>query len=98
MQIIEQFEQYANTLWKGKEIELQEVTDFINDFVDNIVQSTGLMEKNGIVFPMEYVVDSLREYQSAIELKDDYIMADCLYFQWKEIAQVYLEVMAEIGE
>ncbi len=95
MQKLEWFDQCANKLWQGKGIDLEDTINGVNDFVEELVLNLEELESKGINFPMEYVTGALKHFQEAIEAKDDYLLADCIKYEIKEIAIVYQEIMSE---
>ena len=44
----------------------------------------------------QYVRDAMKNLNYAIETKDDYLLADCLFFEWKEIGIVFNELIEEL--
>ena len=85
----------AEHLWQGKGIEMESTIDRVNSLMEEIVSHLYEMEKKGIVFPMEYVKVALMHLQEAIEARDDYLLADCIQYEIKEVATVYNEVISE---
>lgn len=89
-------EEQAKKLWQGKGCDIDIVVDSINNLVGDIVNYGSVFGKLGINFPMEYVRDAMKNLNYAIETKDDYLLADCLFFEWKEIRIVFNELIEEL--
>ena len=50
----------------------------------------------GIDFPTEYAEVALEHLKQAMCDRDDYKLADCLYYEWRDIAIVLQEVIDEV--
>lgn len=96
LQIVSEIEKAVKELWQGKGINIGHVTKIINENVQEIVDALPKMKQFGIDFPMEYVTTAMKNMSVAIEKRDDYLLADNLYFEWREIFKVYEEVLAEM--
>lgn len=94
---MECLDEMVTNLWQGKGISIDAMLEKINTMTEEIIENTVLMKKNGIEFPVNFIRDALENMQKAIEQKDDYKLADCLYYEWREIAVVYQEIMLEMG-
>lgn len=86
----------AEELWKGKGCDINIVIKTINSLVGEIVRYEPVFDRIGIRFPMEYIRDAMKNLNYAIETKDDYLLADCLFFEWKEIGIVFSELIEEL--
>ncbi len=95
-EIQENIESITVQLWQGKGADMDMVSSNIDMLVNEITDHLGVMNAAGIVFPMEYVTAASKNLIHAISQKDDYLLADNLYYEWKEIAVVYEEIMNEI--
>ena len=94
--IQENIENTITQLWQGNGADIESISSDIDDFVNEITAHLEEMNTAGIDFPMEYVSVASKNLINAISKKDDYLLADNLYYEWKEIIIVYDEVMREI--
>lgn len=93
---IEQLDEYAAFLWQGKGIDINSMTNFIMTMVEQIEMQRFVFRENGIDFPYEFVYSAIESIKKAIESRDDYILADCIFFEWREIMLVFYEVIDEV--
>lgn len=87
----------VTALWQGHAIEVERLTGAINKIVNEIMVGTNEMGNKGVDFPVEYVLDAMKNVSECIASRDDFCLADCLCYEWIEIIDVYNEVMNEIG-
>ena len=91
--ILDNIEYVVVQLWQGKGGDIELVSESVDALVNEISIHLGEMEAVGISFPMEYVTSASTNLIEAIEKKDDYLLADNLYYEWREILLVYEEVI-----
>ena len=96
MEIQGKLENVTIQLWQGKGADIELISSCIDALVNEITDYMGEMKAMGIDFPMEYVTAASKNLIEAIEKKDDYLLADNLYYEWREILLVFEEVMGEI--
>lgn len=96
MEEIEWFENTAVQLWQGKKVDIDLTVKKINNVVDKIVSNMEAMKDAGIEFPIEYVENALNHLHQALEIRDEYKLADNLYFEWRDITTVKNEVMQNL--
>ncbi len=95
---VRSFEQMAYVLWQGGMVGIDEIQSAIKALAEAVVASIPVMKGAGIDFPMEYLTAATANISNAFNSQDSYLMADCLYYEWKEIETVYMEVMQELGQ
>ncbi len=91
------FKDMAYTLWQGGIVPMEQIQAKANGLVGAIVRATPKMAAAGIAFPMEYVSAAVEHAKQAMASADAYLLADNLFYEWKEIEAVYLELMEELG-
>lgn len=96
MEIQGKLENVTIQLWQGKGADIELISSCIDTLVNEITDHMGEMKAMGIDFPMEYVTAASKNLIEAITKKDDYLLADNLYYEWREILLVFEEVMDEI--
>lgn len=96
LQITTEINEVTTQLWQGKDIDVEKITKKINDSVQEIINYMPKMKQVGVNFPIEFVTAAMRKLTIAIEKRDDYMLADNLFFEWKEIFTVFGEIITEI--
>ncbi len=91
------FKDMAYTLWQGGIVPMEQIQARVNSLVGDIARATPKMAAAGIAFPMEYVSTAIEHARQAVASGDVYLLADNLFYEWKEIEAVYLELMGELG-
>lgn len=86
-------EEEAKSLWQGKGADIEVIQNSIVSATQIILKQCETGFGEGIEFPIQYVVDATQHFKEAIEKRDDYLLADCLYFEWREIIIVFLELI-----
>lgn len=94
--IKENIENEARALWQGKGVDIELVQKSILSATQIIVRQCEIGFGDGIEFPIQYVIDATNHLKEAIERRDDYLLADCLYFEWREIIIVFLELVESL--
>jgi hypothetical protein len=92
----ENIEMITTQLWQGKGADIELLSSCVDNIVNEITAHLDEMKAVGIDFPMEYVSAASKNMIEAISKKDDYLLADNLYYEWREILMVFEEVMGEI--
>ena len=85
-------EHEAENLWQGKGADICFLQENISKFIE--IVSTKCVEGfgDGIEFPLQYLMDATDHFKEAIKKRDDYLLADCLYYEWREIIIVFIEL------
>ncbi len=92
----ENIEMITTQLWQGKGADIELLSACVDNIVNEITAHLDEMKAVGIDFPMEYVSAASKNMIEAISKKDDYLLADNLNYEWREILMVFEEVMGEI--
>lgn len=95
MEELEKIDLLTKEIWQGKECNIDEIVSLINRIMGKIDACNSLLKERGITFPMEFVREAVKNLNYAFKLKDDYILADCLFFEWREIVIVLNELEEE---
>lgn len=95
MEELEKINLLTKDIWQGKECNTEEVVSLINSIMEKIDFCNSLLNERGIAFPMEFVRDAFKNLNYAFKTRDDYILADCLFFEWREIVIVINELEKE---
>lgn len=95
-EMVDKFGYFAEQLWRGRGVDVDEIVRMTNQFVQKIEDAIPNLKEVGIDIPMGYITEAMTNLSKAIEGRDDYCLADCLYYEWREIAVVIQEVLVEI--
>lgn len=90
-------ENEAFNLWQGNAVDMGILNATIAGVSNTILGiANGLNEedKNTTII---YVRNALSNFEFASKSRDNYILADCLYFEWRELISVYIDIDV-IGE
>lgn len=82
-------------LWQGKGCNVKEILSEICTFSGMVIQQYDDVVKSGIDFPMDCVSGAMMNTDDAIQMRDDYKLADNLYYEWREIALVFAELYSK---
>ena len=93
---IDEMDIQATRLWQGRGIDVEELNRQIVTFVSIMKQKVQKFFTLGIDFPTEYAEVALEHLKQAMSDRDDYKLADCLYYEWRDIAIVLQEVIDEV--
>lgn len=89
-------EDEAKSLWQGKGANIELIQNSILSATQIILKQCEKGFGSGIEFPIQYVVNATKHFKEAIEKRDDYLLADCLYFEWREILIVFSELLEAV--
>lgn len=92
----EYFDEKGRLLLQGRDVDLQQLSEQMETAVSFIEKKVEEFANAGVEFPMEYVKNATVNYVNALNEQDDYLLADNLIFEWKEIFQVVKEVMETV--
>lgn len=90
--IKEILENESKKLWQGEGADIDLVQRSIISATEIITKQCEIGFYEGIEFPIQYMVDATHNFMEAISKRDDYLLADCLYFEWREIIIVFIEL------
>ena len=90
--IKEILENESKKLWQGEGADIDLVQRSIISATEIITKQCEIGFGEGIEFPIQYMVDAIHNFMEAISKRDDYLLADCLYFEWREIIIVFIEL------
>lgn len=82
-------------LWQGKGCNVQEILSQICIFSNIAIQHYDVVVKSEIDFPINFVSGAMAHTDDAIQMRDDYKLADNLYYEWREIALVFAELYSK---
>ncbi len=95
-QFIDDVDKICEALWQGKGVDIEALTLMINKFLEAFDELNNRCNKFNIEIPINYLKDAYNNLKNAILSRDDYILADCLHYEWREIMIVLEELDEEI--
>ena len=88
-------EKEAFNLWQGNAVDISTLNATIIEVSNTILNiANGLNEedKNTTII---YVRNALSNFELASNSRDNFLLSDCLYFEWRELISVYIDVIGE---
>ena len=80
-------------LWQGKGTNIQELLATVGTVSEIMAEGYEFLKKNHIDFPLEFIKRAVINLNTAVKERDDYMLADNLYYEWKEIIMVFCETI-----
>lgn len=88
---LQQIVEISKKIWQGKGFDTSEILSLTGEIAQMIMKGACTAAEEGKVFPLDYLLAAMSHLEECVKTKDEYKMADCLYFEWREIMIVYLE-------
>lgn len=88
-------EENAYELWKGNGVDMKAVSMAINQTAEIIVNFSEKLSDEDKLTTIQYIKTGLSDFENANSKRDDFLMADCLYYIWRDIIEVYIDVLGE---
>ena len=85
----------ATRLWQGDGADIAELSKLLDNLTKQMMDGISRLYKIGVEFPTQFIMDAMSHTTESIGSRDDFKLADCLYYEWLEIITVYEEVMKE---
>lgn len=89
-------EEGAYSLWKGRGADVDEIGAAISSTIETIGGMLDQLSDEDKVTTATYIKDSFADYENARKNRDDFLLADCLYYEWREIILIFLEFVGGI--
>lgn len=88
-------EENSYELWKGNGADMEAVSKAIQETAEIIVGISENLSDEDKLTTLQYVRTGLSDYENANNKRDDFLMADCLYYIWREITTIYIDALGE---
>ena len=88
-------EKQAVEILQGKGADIEVINDTIHQSAGIILDIAEQLPDEDKLTTINYIKTGLSNYQNAIDNRDDFLLADCLYYGWKEIIAIYIDVLGE---
>ena len=86
-------EDATEQLWQGKGTDVGEISDTLNNVINIIMNIAEKLPDEDRIVTMSYIERGLSDYKMACEKRDDFLLADCLFYQWREIILIFSEAI-----
>jgi hypothetical protein len=84
-------EEQSYSLWQGNGAEIEEIGNVIQKLASIVVEISENLSEQDKVTTLSYIRKALSDYELACNARDDFLLADCLYYEWREIAIIYID-------
>lgn len=86
-------EENACNLWKGNGADIGAVSKSIHSTASillGIIEDASEEDRSTTI---QYINTGLHDFEKAHDNRDDYLLADCLYYIWRELIIIYVEAL-----
>ena len=90
---LQTIEEESTELWQGHEIDIEAISGAIHSASRIILDITEKLSDEDKLTTINYIKSGLKSFEDACNARDDYMLADCLYYQWREIITIYRDVL-----
>lgn len=80
----------AEHLWQGKGANMEKISGALQDVVDVVMNIADELSGEDRTETLSYIENGLNDYKMACDRRDDFLLADCLYYQWREIILIFI--------
>ena len=88
-------ENNARELWQGKGADIGELNRALYEASHIILDMAEALNDEDKLTTINYVKNAFSDFEKACKKRDDYMLADCLYYEWRELLSIYIDVMGE---
>ena len=86
-------EENAEKLWRGNGADIGVVSKTIHNTSNMILEIIEDASDEDKATTIQYLKGGLEEFENAHKNRDDFLLADCLYYIWRELIAIYVEVL-----
>ena len=84
-------EDNAYNLWKGNGADIGVLEKTLIEVSNVIIGIAETLDENDKVTTINFIRNALSDFERAYNSRDDYMLADCLMFEWREIVIIYVD-------
>ena len=88
----EQIEECSYELWKGNGTDVKRLNGVLYDASQIILSVAEELNEEDKTTTINYIKNGLADFEKACNNRDDFMLADCLFFEWREIVSIYADV------
>lgn len=85
-------EHAVNVLWQGKGANIDEIRECVIEVSNTILSMAEALGEEDRNTTAIYVHNALSDFKRSCDNRDDFMLADCLYYEWRELISIYLEI------
>lgn len=85
-------EDNAYSLWKGHGVDMGFLEKTLIEASNIILDMSENLDENDKVTTINYIRNALSDFERAYSRRDDYMLADCLIYEWREIIIIYADM------
>lgn len=86
-------EENAKSLWQGNGADIGAVSNAIHDTSNIILEIADDASEEDKATTVQYIKAGLGDFETAHNNRDDFLLADCLYYVWRELIIIYVGVL-----
>jgi len=86
-------EEQSYSLWQGNGADVDKIGIVIQQILSTIIEISESLPEEDKATTLSYVKNALSDFEIACNARDDFLLADCLYYEWREIAIIYIEYL-----
>lgn len=90
---IEVFEKESISLYQGKGANMDIVSQSVSLVTEVIMQLMESLSDEDKLNTSFFLKNVMNDFEMAIRNKDDLMLADCLYYQWREMCIIFEDVL-----
>ncbi len=95
MKYLHIIEEQAAEVLQGKGADIDVINDAIHQSAGIILDVAEQLPDEDKLTTINYIKTGLNNYRNAIDNRDDFLLADCLYYEWREIIAIYIDALGE---
>ena len=88
-------EESARELWKGHGADIGKLNGYLHEVSSIILNMAESLNEEDKLVTINYIKNALSDFKSACDRRDEYMLADCLYFEWRELVSIYIDEAEE---
>ncbi len=84
-------EDAAIALWQGKGTAIEKLNETLVAVSNDILGRAEDLSEEDKLTTVNYIRDALADFEKACQARDDFMLADCLMYEWREIILIYMD-------
>ncbi len=83
-------EDAARDLWQGNGADIVTLNGILLEVSEDILDMANNLGDEDRLTTIDYIRQALLDFQRACDNRDDFMLADCLMYEWSEIITIYI--------
>ena len=88
-------EKAVRDLWQGKGADINMLNGVLAEVSDEILCIANNMNEEDRLTTINYIRTALTDFQRACDNRDDYMLADCLMYEWNDMISIFISESQE---